>query len=162
MQIKSDIEFLKAEMVAAGVEWQDEWAKVVDDVNSETDEISFMNWDAINKAFRDAVAGKDVSNTVVLLQRQAGKIQNAYGDLAPSNDVVKAIQSKFRELAAGMGIQMDKIKQYIIENTGDAAEYAKKLEGDLKNIRKQQNEYSINREKQSRGHRHWHPRFDRR
>ena len=30
MQIKSDIEFLKAEMVAAGVEWQDEWAKVVD------------------------------------------------------------------------------------------------------------------------------------
>ena len=115
MQIKSDIEFLKAEMVAAGVEWQDEWAKVVDDVNSETDEISFMNWDAINKAFRDAVAGKDVSNTVVLLQRQAGKIQNAYGDLAPSNDVVKAIQSKFRELAAGMGLQMDKIKQYIIE-----------------------------------------------
>lgn len=143
MQIKSDIEFLKAEMVAAGVEWQDEWAKVVDDVNSETDEISFMNWDAINKAFRDAVAGKDVSNTVVLLQRQAGKIQNAYGDLAPSNDVVKAIQSKFRELAAGMGLQMDKIKQYIIENTGDAAEYAKKLEGDLKNIRKQQNDIAL-------------------
>lgn len=143
MQIKSDIEFLKAEMVAAGVEWQDEWAKVVDDVNSETDEISFMNWDAINKAFRDAVAGKDVSNTVVLLQRQAGKIQNAYGDLVPSNDVVKAIQSKFRELAAGMGIQMDKIKQYIIENTGDAAEYAKKLEGDLKNIRKQQNDIAL-------------------
>lgn len=143
MQIKSDIEFLKAEMVAAGVEWQDEWAKVVDDVNSETDEISFMNWDAINKAFRDAVAGKDVSNTVVLLQRQAGKIQNAYGDLVPSNDVVKAIQSKFRELAAGMGLQMDKIKQYIIENTGDAAEYAKKLEGDLKNIRKQQNDIAL-------------------
>lgn len=143
MQIKSDIEFLKAEMVAAGVEWQDEWAKVVDDVNSETDEISFMNWDAINKAFRDAVAGKDVSNTVVLLQRQAGKIQNAYGDLAPSNDVVKAIQSKFRELAAGMGLQMDKIKQYIIENTGDSAEYAKKLEGDLKNIRKQQNDIAL-------------------
>lgn len=143
MQIKSDIEFLKAEMVAAGVEWQDEWAKVVDDVNSETDEISFMNWDAINKAFRDAVAGKDVSNTVVLLQRQAGKIQNAYGDLAPSKDVVKAIQSKFRELAAGMGLQMDKIKQYIIENTGDAAEYAKKLEGDLKNIRKQQNDIAL-------------------
>lgn len=143
MQIKSDIEFLKAEMVAAGVEWQDEWAKVVDDVNSETDEISFMNWDAINKAFRDAVAGKDVSNTVVLLQRQAGKIQNAYRDLAPSNDVVKAIQSKFRELAAGMGLQMDKIKQYIIENTGDAAEYVKKLEGDLKNIRKQQNDIAL-------------------
>lgn len=143
MQIKSDIEFLKAEMVAAGVEWQDEWAKVVDDVNSETDEISFMNWDAINKAFRDAVAGKDVSNTVVLLQRQAGKIQNAYGDLAPSNDVVKAIQSKFRELAAGMGLQMDKIKQYIIENTGDTAEYVKKLEGDLKNIRKQQNDIAL-------------------
>lgn len=143
MQIKSDIEFLKAEMVAAGVEWQDEWAKVVDDVNSETDEISFMNWDAINKAFRDAVAGKDVSNTVVLLQRQAGKIQNAYRDLAPSNDVVKAIQSKFRELAAGMGLQMDKIKQYIIENTGDTAEYVKKLEGDLKNIRKQQNDIAL-------------------
>lgn len=143
MQIKSDIEFLKAEMVAAGVEWQDEWAKVVDDVNSETDEISFMNWDAINKAFRDAVAGKDVSNTVVLLQRQAGKIQNAYRDLSPSNDVVKAIQSKFIELAAGMGLQMDKIKQYIIENTGDAAEYAKKLEGDLKNIRKQQNDIAL-------------------
>ncbi|MCM1301916.1 MAG: tape measure protein [Bacteroides cellulosilyticus] len=143
MQIKSDIEYLKSEMVAAGVEWKDEWAKVVNDVKNDTDELSFMNWDAINEAFRDAVAGENVSDAVVLLQRQATKIQNTYNGLVPSKDVIKAIQSKFKELTAGMKLSMDNVKQYIIDSDGDVEEYVKKLEGDLKDIAKQQNDIAL-------------------
>lgn len=119
--IKEYIAALKDDFATVGIAWKEEWANVVEEISSETAQLSVIDFDAISAAVREK--GGDYAITLGNVVRTA---QNAYNNLIPQNAVVQSVRSKFEELANSMGL-IDKVRGNMMGATEGLEDYRKKI-----------------------------------
>lgn len=126
--IRNNDEFKKA-LGDKAKELEPEWLHLVDSVSpNDLMDITTVNFDAILKIIGDKSPN---------LTRRIKKIQEEWGNVAPTDATVLQINQKLVDLSKSFDPTLSKMKQFLWDGSGEVDEYLKRLKEQQEKLRKQ-------------------------
>lgn len=139
LQIKEDAKWLQKELTDAlkdtGVAVKDEWFTVVESISKDTDLISWIDYEAINVALKDAVT-KGFDGVIPLLQKKVESMQRVFNEMTPQGKTVTAMQEMLKKLTDQVGgkfnVSMNDMRNYLIKTGESWEDYSKRVRDSIK------------------------------
>lgn len=119
-----------------GDAWDEAFVSLEESVGKKGDKMSYILFDKL-------MAPEVFEKLSIQQQNYIKIIKTAYDGLVPSNDIVKAIQSKFYQITLSLGANIDNVSQFIIKSEETTENYIKRLKEELEGIDKERADLNI-------------------